>query len=209
MLSIQKLFAKSDKIFSLLERSADEANRSIEALNSVLAAPDQTPSLEGFHQLKEGNKAIGAEINLAMQDDFSIDMDREDIELLSEVLYKIPKTVEKIAERFIVSAPMVKDADFSRHTRLLQIATRQVNEMVKQLRRKPSVEQIKEMNEVLQQIEGDADELILEILGKLYSGALEPTKVIALKDLYELIEKVVDRCRDAGNAVTHIVIKNA
>jgi len=32
--------------------------------------------------------------------------------------------------------------------------------------------------------------------------------VIILKDLYELLEKVVDRCRDAGNVISQIVLKN-
>jgi hypothetical protein len=27
--------------------------------------------------------------------------------------------------------------------------------------------------------------------------------------LYELMEKVIDRCRDAGNVVMHIVLKNS
>ena len=113
------------------------------------------------------------------------------------------------AERFIVSAEVVKDTDFSRHVELLRTATKQVVEMVRQIRKRPSVEQIKEMNDVLQRVEGEADQLILDVLAKLYSGKDEPTKVIALKDLYELLEKVIDRCRDAGNAVTHIVIKHS
>ena len=33
--------------------------------------------------------------------------------------------------------------------------------------------------------------------------------VIALKDLYDLLEKVIDRCRDAGNVIFHIVLKNS
>jgi hypothetical protein len=28
-----------------------------------------------------------------------------------------------------------------------------------------------------------------------------------LRDLYDLLEKVVDRCRDAGNVLSHIVLK--
>ena len=31
----------------------------------------------------------------------------------------------------------------------------------------------------------------------------------SMKDLYELLEKVIDRCRDTGNIVTHIVLKNS
>jgi uncharacterized protein len=33
--------------------------------------------------------------------------------------------------------------------------------------------------------------------------------VIMLKDLYELLEKVVDRCRDAGNVISNIHLKNS
>jgi len=29
------------------------------------------------------------------------------------------------------------------------------------------------------------------------------------KDLYELLEKVVDRCRDAGNVVDNVVLKHS
>lgn len=203
------MFSKDDKLFSLLELSAEEANKSIQALNQVLATPDKAPSLEEFHRSKETDKQITEQINRAVINDSVTDIDREDIELLSSVLYKIPKTVEKIAERFIVSGETVKDTDFSRHTELLGLATKQVVEMVKQIRKRPTVEQIKEMNDVLQRVEGDADQLILDVLAKLYSGKDQPTKVIALKDLYELLEKVIDRCRDAGNAVTHIVIKHS
>jgi uncharacterized protein Yka (UPF0111/DUF47 family) len=125
------------------------------------------------------------------------------------VLYKIPKTVEKFAERFIVSGPRVGDTDFARHIRLLEAATSQVVTMVRQIRASISVEGIKEMNNLIQRIEGEADDLILEILRDLYSGAHDATKVLAMKDLYELLEKVIDRCRDAGNVVTHIVLKHA
>jgi uncharacterized protein Yka (UPF0111/DUF47 family) len=30
---------------------------------------------------------------------------------------------------------------------------------------------------------------------------------MAMKDLFELLEKVIDRCRDAGNIVLQIVLK--
>jgi uncharacterized protein Yka (UPF0111/DUF47 family) len=209
MFSFQKLLSKDEKLFSLLELSAQEANKSIQALNQILSRPEQVPSLSDFHRTKEADKEITAQINQAVVNDFVTDIDREDIELLSSVLYKIPKTVEKIAERFIISSAVVRGTDFSPHTAILQVATKQVVEMVKQLRLRPNVEQIKEMNDVLQRVESEADQLILDILSDLYSGRHHPTKVLVMKDLYELLEKVVDRCRDAGNAVTHIVIKHS
>ena len=33
--------------------------------------------------------------------------------------------------------------------------------------------------------------------------------VLLLKDLFELLEKAIDRCRDAGNVTYEIVLKNS
>jgi uncharacterized protein Yka (UPF0111/DUF47 family) len=66
---------------------------------------------------------------------------------------------------------------------------------------------MKELNKKLQQIEGDADKYILALLKDLYQGSHDPLRVIMLRDLYDLLEKVVDRCRDAGNVLSHIVLK--
>src|SRR5687768_968087 len=115
MLSFQKLFSKDDKLYTLLERSAQEAGNSIQALNKILSRPGEIPSLDEFRRLKETDKEITTAINLAVVNDFVTDIDREDIEVLSGVLYKIPKTVEKIAERFIISSRVVKDTSFSEH----------------------------------------------------------------------------------------------
>ena len=67
----------------------------------------------------------------------------------------------------------------------------------------------KELNAKLQKVEGDADKLMLECLRVLYTAEKDAVVVIILKDLYDLMEKVVDRCRDAGNVIAHIVLKNS
>jgi len=209
MISLQKLLGKDDRFYDLLESSAEEAQRSVRELNRILSAPAQIPSLEAFHQSKEADKEITEQISRALISSYVTQLDREDIEMLSSVLYKIPKTVEKFAERFIVSAVHAATTDFSSHIKLLEAATSQVVQMVKKLRAHPSIEQIKGMNNLLQRVESEADDLILEVLRDLYSDRHPPTKVLAMKDLYELLEKVIDRCRDAGNVVTHIVLKHS
>jgi uncharacterized protein Yka (UPF0111/DUF47 family) len=80
--------------------------------------------------------------------------------------------------------------------------------MVRGLRR-PDLEQVKSLNDRLQQLEGDADKAVLELLREVYQGQHPASKTVLLKDLFDLLEKVIDRCRDAGNVVTHIVLKNS
>lgn len=211
MFSLQKLLGKDDRFFALLEASAEEARRSVQALTKVLSHPKAAPSLKEFHQSKEADKKITDQINKALVTMFVSQLEREDIEVLSAALYKIPKTVEKIAERFIISAPLVSDVDFSKHIALLDAATRRVVDLVRLLRGIGSgrLDESKELNSRLQEIESEADALVLETLKDLYSGRYDPTRVMAMKDLYELLEKVIDRCRDAGNIVSHIFLKNS
>ena len=64
-------------------------------------------------------------------------------------------------------------------------------------------------NLVLQTVEGDADKTVLELLRGLYNNQHDAGRVIFLKDIFELLERVTDRCRDAGNIIRHIVLKSA
>lgn len=211
MISLQKFFGKDDKFFDLLEASAQEARHSVEVLTKILSQPNQVPQLEEFHRSKDADKRITEQINKAIVTTFVSQLEKDDIEVLSSALYKIPKTVEKIAERFIISAPMVKDVVFTKHISLLTAATQRVVELVGLLRNigQGQLDEAKAINGKLQQIEAEADNVILEILKDLYSGKHDAVKVMAMKDLYELLEKVIDRCRDTGVIVTHIVLKNS
>jgi uncharacterized protein Yka (UPF0111/DUF47 family) len=48
-----------------------------------------------------------------------------------------------------------------------------------------------------------------ELLRHLYDGKYEAIRTIVIRDVYELIEKVIDRCHDAGNVVMQIILKNS
>jgi uncharacterized protein Yka (UPF0111/DUF47 family) len=50
---------------------------------------------------------------------------------------------------------------------------------------------------------------MMELYRDLFNTNHDPVKVILLKDLYELLEKIIDRCRDAGNVVAHVTLKNS
>ena len=81
--------------------------------------------------------------------------------------------------------------------------------MLREIKTGMNLKKIKEQNDHLQKVEGEADKLMLELLRDLYSGKHEAMQVIVLKDLYELLEKVVDKCRDAGVVVSHIALKQS
>jgi uncharacterized protein Yka (UPF0111/DUF47 family) len=209
MFSLQRLLGKEDMFFGLLEASAQEAHTSVQALVKLSKALDKPIELEEFSRSRRKDKEITATIRNALYTTFVTALEREDIESLCNALYRIPKTVEKFSERVLVSPQLVGSVDFSRQISLLAEATECVLKMVQSLRKGVNLEEIKALNDTLQQVEGEADKAILALYRDLFSGRYDPLKVIVLKDLYELLEKIIDRCRDAGNVISHIALKNS
>jgi uncharacterized protein len=209
MFSLQKILGKEDKFFTLLEASAEEARNSVRTLRKYLASPETLKTLDEFILTRRKDKAITTQISEALCTTFVTTLEREDIEALSNALYKIPKTVEKIAERIMLGPQYVQSIDLSRQMGLLENATDMVVTMIRELRKGVNLERIRTHNDQLQAIEGDADNALLDKLKELYASQGNAIRVVFLKDIFELLEKVADRCRDAGNVINHIVLKNS
>lgn len=209
MFSLQRLLGKEDKFFDLLEASAKEAQKSAHALLKFLENPREAKTLDEFIVSRRAEKRIADQISEALCTTFVTALEREDIEALSLALYKIPKTVEKIAERILIAPHLVEGMTLGRQVVNLGKAADTLVLMIHELRAGTELEKVKEHNYKLQAIEGEADTVMNDLLRDLYNGKHSDMKVIFLKDLYELLEKVVDRCRDAGNVISHIVLKNS
>jgi uncharacterized protein len=209
MVSLQKLLGKEDKFFDLLEAGAVQAHQSAQALVKFSQSPDQAKSLEEFAESRRKEKAINTELSEMLATSFVTNFEREDIEALSTALYKIPKTVEKIGERILLMPQYLRDVNLSRQVAMLEKATHIIVVMLQDLRTSAPPEKIKHHNAELQRIEGEADKLVLDLLRHLYSMHSEPGRIVFLKDLYELLERVTDRCRDAGNIILQIVWRSS
>ena len=208
MFSLQTIFGKGDRFYGLLESSADAARQSTRALIAMLNQKSSSPSLEDFRLARRREKEVMAQISQALVNTFVTALDREDIEALSAALYKIPKTVEKFAERYAMFAAQLMDVDYAARAGLLEKAAGIIVEMVAQLRRGMKLEDMKALNDRMQAIESEADRLLLDLYRDLFTNETNAARLIMRKDLFELLEKAIDRCRDAGNVVHQVVLKN-
>ena len=209
MISLAKLFGKSDRFFELLASSAKSAHQSIEALARLLKESDGNLSLAELAVARRNEKKNAEVITEELVKVFITALEREDIEALSKALYRIPKTVEKFGERYEIMHHLVKARISPRKWRSPRTPRSVVVRMVDMLANNPKLEDIKAENDKMQELEGRADQLVLGYFKEIYSGSMDPIKAMAMRDLYDLLEKVIDRCRDAGNVVSQIVLKNS
>jgi len=208
---LKKLFGRDERFFDLLEAGAEEAKASVEVFSRALAtlAEGKPPSLDDMALARRKEKRIRFEVTEALSRTFVTPLDREDIEALSFGLYRIPKQMEKILERITIFPGQIPIAGFQRQADLLTQAADAVVFMVKQLRGGAKLEKIREANDRLQFAEGEADKVVLGLLRELYNGPADAKTLFILQELFEMVEGAVDRCRNAGNIVLRVALKNS
>ena len=107
MISIRKFLGHDEKFYDLLEASAQQADSSVHHLVDLLVQLEEgnesPQNLDSFAQSRREDKRITQELTEALSKTFVTPLEREDIQALASALYKIPKTVEKIGERILIS----------------------------------------------------------------------------------------------------------
>jgi uncharacterized protein len=209
MFSLQQLFGKGDRFQELLEAAAQESHESVRLVIELIKSPRNTRNFDDLILARRKEKKISDEISTELVKTFITGLEREDIEALARAIYRIPKSAEKLAERLLMAGAHTDGLDLSMPAEMMSKATDAVLGMVKQLRDMKDLEKMKNFNDRLQLAELEADKYMNEVLREIYNGKHDPLRAMIIRDINELMEKVVDRCHDAGNVAMHIVLKNS
>lgn len=207
---IKKVLGRDEKFFDLLEASANEARTSANLLATLLCQMGKSEfgaTLESLSQSRRRHKKLSLNITQELCHTFVTPLEREDIEALSNALYRVPKTTEKIGERLAICPAQFTSDIVGKQVTMLVEATDVVARMVGGLRKQVHGSVIQEEYEKLQTIEGDADKVMVGLLKDLFHGSVDAKEVIILKDIYGLLERDIDCCRDAGKVLFQVALK--
>ena len=208
MFSLQTIFGSGQQFYTLLDEAAQAAHDSAKALHTMMKATDRQPALDAFKLARLRERAASDKIGKALVDSFITPIEREDIEALGSALYKIPKQVETFADRYSLAIQHLEGIDFAPRAAMLEQAASVVVEMVHEIK-KMNIDRMTSLNEKLRAIENEADRLMLELYRDIYSGRLDHLQMFLLKEFFEILEKAIDRCREAGVVAYLIVLKNS
>ena len=208
MFSLQTIFGSGKQFYTLLDEAAVAASDAAKALHSMLREADRQPALDAFKLARLRERAASDKISQALVDSFMTPIEREDIEALGSALYKIPKQIEKFADRYSLATTHLEHIDFAPRAAMLEQAAGVVVEMVADLRHM-NLDRMTAPNEKLRSLENEADRLMLELYRDIYSGRLDNLQMFLLKEFFEILEKAIDRCREAGVVAYQIVLKNS
>lgn len=209
MISLRSLFGKKTKVFQLLQASAEAARDAALAANRLTQDGASAPAMATFTAARHREKELAAQVSEELINTFVTPLDREDLEAINAALYQIPKTVEKFAQRYVLVAERLAGVDFAPRTAILVTCTDVVADMVREMADGLRIEPMRALQTRLQALEADADKLLLEPYGEMYLRERDPVRVMLAKDLFETVEKAINTCRDVGNVIYSIVLKNS
>lgn len=208
---ITKLLPSEDKFYVLMRALNTQAEKSALLLGEFISADGAVRDDVGrkIAAAKAEAKALSEKITREISLSFITPFDREDIQEFCTHLYKIPKTIDKIRERLELHEIKSDGAGFSRQVDLIVQESAAMQDIVEALTRKGGEKAIVEKVNVLHDLETRGDEVLGELLKQLFKDTQDARALILKKDIYDMLEKVLDRYRDASAVALQIVLKHS
>ena len=154
------------------------------------------------------SKDIAAQITQELCLSYITPFDRDDIQEFAGTLYKIPKLIEKVRERLDIHGISQSDGDFARQIDVIMAEAHAMRDITDHLVKKPDSRKVQDNVTVLYDLEYKGDAILGELLGKLFREEQEARELILRKDIYDMLEKIIDRYRDAAGVALQIVLKH-
>lgn len=202
---------KEERFFDLFARHAETCVRGAEALQGVLRGGEETAVYcQRVSQFENDADGITREVLTAVRRTFITPFDRGDIKDLITSMDDAIDQMQKTAK----AIQLFEVSDFQPHMRqmgdVIVEAAKLVSDIVPLLRAMhDNASRINAKAEQLTRAEERADQLYDDGLKALYNkGKADPMAYIVGLEIYDHLEKVVDRLEDVANRVSGIVIEH-
>ncbi len=140
---------------------------------------------------------------------FITPLDREDIHLLITSMDDCLDLMEDVSHcMFLYEVRTVPD-EARRLADICVACAEKVQAAVKLLDNMANSEQIMKVCGEIDRLETEADQVLRAGLAKLFHHEPDTRELIKLKEIYEYLETVTDRCEDVANIIEGIVLENA
>lgn len=206
------LLPQDNKFFELLIQTSELCNKSIHWLKDLTVEDDREKAFKLAREIeiaKHKAKEVSYELTEKLCRTLVTPFDHEDIHRLSRGLYKILKICEKTQERLIAFQLRPFQNDFFKLTSNMVEASDVVHDLVKSLKKIKDSKPIHDKCALIHNIENNTDQLLDQLTIDLYQYENDFKKILIRKEVYGLMESIVDRHRDMATVILEVVLKHS
>jgi len=202
------MIPKDEKFFIMFREMTWNIIEGAELLKDMLDNfRDPVGSQIRIKEVEHKGDSLTHEIIKKLNKSFVTPLEREDIYALSAALDDILDLIDASAQRFVMynvekTTPEAKELAF-----LILKACQVISKGVSLLGGK--LEHISECCVEVNSLENESDRVCREVISRLFLEEKDPIQIIKWKEIYETLERAVDKCEDAANILESVVLKNA
>ena len=140
---------------------------------------------------------------------FVTPLDRDEIHQLITSMDDTLDLMEDVAQCLFLYDVRVVTSEAQRLAEICVSCTEKVRDAVAKLESMDHPDTILKICAEIDRLEADADHVMRSAMAKLFREEPDAKEIIKLKEIYQLLESVTDKCEDVANLIEGIVLENA
>jgi predicted phosphate transport protein (TIGR00153 family) len=209
--SFVKLFTPKDKIFySLFEEVAVNLSDMSKVFSDAMHEENEAKRnsmLKSLEDFEHKNDDATHRLFIQLGQNFITPFDREDIHYLASSLDDIADYIWASAKRITTyNIEQVTD-NMKAMSKVIVSSVEALQIAIQELRNMKNLKAITDACVKVNSFENQADDILDEALLALFANEKNAIELIKMKELYEDMEIVTDKCEDAANVIESIIIK--
>ncbi|HVF62546.1 MAG TPA: DUF47 family protein [Casimicrobiaceae bacterium] len=205
-----RFIPKEGRFYDLFNQHADRIVQGSRELVALMSGVDDLKQRAyNIETIEKQADKIARESLLLLHKTFITPLDRNEIHQLITKMDDILDLIEDVAHS--VSLYDVRDvpADARKLADICLACTEKVKAAVAMLGKLEDTTALMSLCEEIDRLEAEADHVMRAALARLFREEPDVLRVIKLKEIYELLEGVTDRCEDVANVIESIVLERA
>jgi predicted phosphate transport protein (TIGR00153 family) len=211
--SVIKAFLPKDKVFySIFEQIGTNLKEMGAAFRAAIEETDVTKRNQMLRALEDGehkNDEFTHKIFVELGQNFITPFDREDIHYLATSLDDVADFIYASSKKMVNYQVREIDVFMKDMVIVIQNSIGALDRALHELRNMKNLRAITEACVLINSLENQADDLLDNAIIKLFASSIDAIELVKLKDIYQDMEIITDKCEDAANVIESIIIKYA
>lgn len=211
-----KLLPREGNFFEMFNQHAERIVEAANAFGQMVANYDDSDLRLQYNQaVDEAERSadrVTDEVNRTLHQTFITPLDREHIHSLINTMDDVADLIQDCANSMSLYDVRHMTPEIVGLAQLNVRCCENLRETVKLLDRigdtKIADTALKACDGI-DQLESEADRMLRAAMSKLFREEPDVREVLKLKDIYELLESVSDKCEDVANVIEGIVLENS
>ena len=204
-----RLMPREGRFFQYFDEHAEQIVLGAEQLTALMRAvhelDDRKRNIENIEH--RADKITAATMDL-LHHTFITPIDRDEIHQLIGRMDDILDLMEDVSQCMFLYDIKAVTAEAVQLADLCLTSAQKVKEAVSQIKDLKNPKHILVLCKDIDRLEGDSDRVMRAAMAKLFREETNAMEVLKMKEIYQLLESVTDRCQDVANIIEGIVVES-